>query len=136
MSNPVLKRNILTSNAGPLRVTGLKPAVLSLQQVMQDVQKSQPEVYAALSHRGMLVVRYQRGSTTKISNHGWGCAIDLAINGVLDARGDNMVQYGLTLIAPIFNRFGWYWGAAFDVEDGMHFEAGTALTQAWRRTLI
>jgi hypothetical protein len=99
------------------------------------VLKSQPEVYAGLSHRGMLVVRFQRNSNKRISNHGWGCAIDLAINGVLDNRGDNMTQYGLTLIAPIFNRFGWYWGASFPTEDSMHFEGSAALTKTWRTML-
>ena len=76
-----------------------------------------------------------RGSTTSISNHPWGTAIDLTLNGVLDAYGDSHVQYGLTLIAPIFNRHGWYWGAAFGKEDGMHFEGGRALVSRWASQL-
>ncbi|NPT47993.1 hypothetical protein GNZ12_43250 [Paraburkholderia sp. 1N] len=40
-------------------------------------------------------------STTKNSNHSWGTAVDLTIAGVLDTRGDNKVQVGLTLLCPI-----------------------------------
>ena len=75
-----------------------------------------------LGSAGMLCCRFVRGSTTSISNHSWGTAIDLTINGVLDKRGNGQVQYGLALIAPIFNQHGWYWGAGFATEDGMHFE--------------
>jgi D-alanyl-D-alanine carboxypeptidase len=69
--------------------------------------------------------------TTAISNHSWGTAIDLTLEGILDTYGDGRVQVGLTLIAPIFNRRGWYWGAAFRKEDGMHFEASKALIEPW-----
>jgi len=76
-----------------------------------------------------LCCRYVRGSTSSISNHSWGTAIDLTLNNVLDKRGDGMVQYGLTVIAPIFNEHRWYWGAAFKTEDAMHFEVGRALLE-------
>ena len=49
----------------------------------------------------------------------WG-AVDLKIGGHLDTRGDNQVQYGMTLLAPIFNGYGWDWGAGFRTEDAMH----------------
>lgn len=126
-----LKRNIITKSVGPFRATGLKPAVQSLTEIMAEIQRERPEVYAALGTAGMLCCRWVRGSTTSISNHSWGTAIDLKLSGVLDARGNDRVQYGLTLIAPIFNRFGWYWGAAFPTEDAMHFEAGRALVESW-----
>jgi hypothetical protein len=99
------------------------------------MQREQPDVYAVLGTAGMLCCRYQRGSTSAISNHSWGTAIDLTIAKVLDARGDNKVQYGLTLIAPIFNRHGWYWGAMFPTEDAMHFEASKGLVEKWGASL-
>jgi hypothetical protein len=83
----------------------------------------------------MLCCRLVRGSATSISNHSWGTAIDLTLNGVLDVQGDDKVQYGLTLIAPLFNRHGWFWGAAFGVEDAMHFEAGKGLVSQWAAAL-
>jgi hypothetical protein len=51
----------------------------------------------------------------------------MTLDGVLDICGDQRVQEGLTRIFPIFNRHGWYWGAGFPIEDGMHFECGDEL---------
>jgi hypothetical protein len=130
-TDPRLRRNIVTDTVGPFRVTGLVPAVLSLKAVMMDIASEQPTVYRVLGTAGMLCCRRVRGSTTAISNHSWGTAIDLTLNGVLDAYGDDSVQYGLTLIAPLFNRHGWYWGAAFRKEDGMHFEGSMSLIDQW-----
>ena len=130
-TNTKLRRNLVLDTVGPFRVTGLVPAVLSLKAVMRDIAAAYPGVYSALGSAGMLCCRLQRGSATAISNHSFGTAIDLTLNGVLDTYGDGKVQYGLTLIAPIFNRHGWFWGAAFGKEDGMHFEAGKALIEAW-----
>lgn len=135
VTNTRLKRNMTSGSVGPFTVTGLSPAIASLREVMQDIAKQQSEVYRALGTAGMLCARYVRGSTTSISNHSWGTAVDLKLNGVLDARGDNKVQYGLTLIAPIFNRHGWYWGAGFPTEDAMHFEASRSLVEGWAHDL-
>ena len=134
-TNPKLRRNLVLDTVGPFRVTGLLPAVLSLKAVMSDIAAAYPGVYSALGSAGMLCCRLQRGSATAISNHSFGTAIDLTLNGELDTYGDGKVQYGLTLIAPIFNRHGWFWGAAFGKEDGMHFEGGKALIEAWAAAL-
>jgi hypothetical protein len=130
-TNPKLRRNLVLDTIGPFRVTGLLPAVLSLKAVMIDIAAAHPDVYSALGTAGMLCCRLQRGSSSAISNHSFGTAIDLTLDGELDTYGDGKVQYGLTLIAPIFNRHGWYWGAAFGKEDGMHFEGGKALIEQW-----
>jgi hypothetical protein len=110
---------------------------------MADIARMQPEVYRLLQSRGMLVCRWVRPAKNKpipppeqrsISNHSWGCAIDIAIGtgkNALDTRGDNKVQHGLNLIAPIFNEHGWYWGAAFKTEDAMHFELGVDLLRSF-----
>lgn len=121
VTNPVLKSMIRTVDVGPFRVTGLVPAVDSLKQVLADIQQEQPDVFAGLGTAGMLCVRLMRNSTN-ISNHSWGIAIDLTLNGILDNPGNNKTQRGLALIAPIFNRHGWYWGGGFPHEDAMHFE--------------
>jgi peptidoglycan hydrolase-like protein with peptidoglycan-binding domain len=132
---PKLRRNLVTDTVGPFRVTGLVPAVLSLKAVMIDIAREQPAVHAALGTAGMLCCRLVRGSATSISNHSWGTAIDLTLNGVLDVHGDDRVQRGLMLIAPIFNRHGWFWGAAFRKEDGMHFEGSRAALEQWATQL-
>jgi hypothetical protein len=122
VTNPGLRNLISTEDVGPFRVTGLAPAVSSLREVMAEIRQAEPDVFAGLGSSGMLCARLVRGSATAISNHSWGTAIDLNLNGVLDARGNNRVQEGLARIAPIFNRHGWYWGAGFPTEDAMHFE--------------
>ncbi|WP_211109707.1 peptidoglycan-binding protein [Azospirillum oleiclasticum] len=131
ITNPSLKALMVTEAVGPFRATGLKPAVESLRKVFSEIQTGKPEVYAALKSAGMLCVRYVRNSTTSISNHSWGTAIDLKISGILDPYGDGTVQRGLVEIAPYFNKYGWYWGASFRVEDGMHFECGEDLIRSW-----
>jgi len=134
-TNERLRRNMVTESVGPFRVTGLKPAVLALRGVMAEIAREQPAVHAELGSAGMRCCRLVRGSTTSISNHSWGTAIDLTISGVLDTYGNDTVQYGLTLIAPIFNRNGWYWGAGFRTEDGMHFEGSRSLIDQWAAQL-
>lgn len=127
ITNAKLAAMMSTESVGPFRVTGLRPAVASLREVLSDVQRAVPDLYSSLSSAGMKVVRNVRGSSTSISNHSWGTAIDLKINGKLDVRGDNKVYHGLVLLAPFFNARGWYWGAGFRTEDAMHFECGAAL---------
>jgi hypothetical protein len=131
VTNPVLKRHMTTGSVGRFRVSGLSPAVQSLNTALAQVQREQPAVYEALGTAGMLCCRLVRGSATAISNHSWGTAIDFTLNGVLDRRGDNKVQVGLTLMASIMNQHGWYWGAAFRTEDAMHFEASQSLVMQW-----
>ena len=131
VTNTKLKARITTQSVGPFNATGFDLAVSSLKEVMSDIKSEQREVHDALSSAGMLCCRNVRGSSTSISNHSWGTAIDLKINGVLDDRGDDKVQHGLALIAPIFNRHGWYWGAGFPTEDGMHFEISKQKLEKW-----
>jgi len=128
---PNFKKHIVWGiDVGPFKVTGLRPAVELLKKVMDDIRVEEPEIYESLSSAGMLCVRRVRGGKS-ISNHSWGTAIDLMINGKLDARGDNEVQYGLTRIYPIFNRHGFYWGIDFRTEDAMHFEISRQKMQEW-----
>jgi len=124
VTNAVLRNLMKTDNVGPFRVTGLAAAVDSLKAVMRDVQAEDDEVFAGLGTAGMLCARLVRGSSSSISNHSWGTAIDLKLNGKLDQRGDEdrTVQVGLARIAPIFHRHRWFWGAGFPTEDSMHFE--------------
>jgi hypothetical protein len=131
VANPKLKVLMVTEAVGPFRATGLRPAVQSLRGIMTEIREKEPQVHALLGSAGMLCVRHVRGIPTAISNHAWGTAIDLTIDGELDPFADGTVQHGLTLIAPIFNRHGWFWGAGFRREDGMHFECSDGLIRQW-----
>jgi hypothetical protein len=131
VTNHTLAARMVTRSVGPFVVSGLDNAVTSLATIMTSIALDQRLVYRALGNVGMLCARYVRGSTVNISNHSWGTAIDLTIAGVLDARGDDYVQFGLHLISGIFNSNGWYWGAGFPTEDAQHFEVGSALVQTY-----
>ncbi len=115
----------------PNRVRGLAPAVDSLAKILEDVKREKPEIHAVINHVGMLCCRLVRGSSTAISNHSWGAAIDLTLEGKLDKRDDERTQKGLLEIFPIFNRHEFFWGAAFPTEDAMHFEASEQLMRRW-----
>ena len=111
-------------------VNGLDLAVDSFREVLLEIEALYPELAYALDTNGMAMCRPIRGGKS-YSNHSWGIAIDLTIDGIRDKRGNGLVQYGLTLIAPIFNRHGWYWGAAFPIEDAMHFEISQEKIYEW-----
>lgn len=131
VTNPNLVALMVTENVGPFRITGLLPAIESLKAVLADIKSEESEVFNALGTEGMLCARFVRNSTTSISNHSWGTAIDLTLEGQLDPRGNGTVQKGLAMIAPIFNRHGWFWGAGFSTEDGMHFEVSEQKIREW-----
>lgn len=130
-TDPAIVRLTVSKDVGPFMATGLRPAVESLRAILRTVAEREPDVHAVLGNMGMACARLVRGSATAISNHAWGTAIDLTIEGKLDTRGDDRVQVGLTRIFPYFNAAGWYWGAGFRTEDAMHFEAGDALIRQW-----
>jgi len=128
-------RLIDTRRVGPIRVTGLKAALDSLGRVFEDVRREMPELYALIGTEGMMCCRYKkiRGRVVEDpSNHTWGAAVDLTVGGELDDQGDNRVQRGLLILSRYFNAHGWYWGAAFPVEDAMHFEVSREMLQRWR----
>ncbi|HEY3378546.1 MAG TPA: M15 family metallopeptidase [Armatimonadota bacterium] len=122
VANQALKRHIITANVGPFRVTGYDLAVQQLTLVFNDVRLADPALYALLGSAGMLCCRLVRGSRSVLSNHAFGLAVDLTLGGVLDTRGDNLVQQGLLDLYPHFHRHGFYWGAEYPTEDAMHFE--------------
>ncbi len=133
MTNPLLKDLVVTRDVGPIRVTMLEPAIISLQQVFKNVQVFEPELYDRISTAGSLCVRLIRGSETSISTHAYGLSVDLNIDGQLDTLGDGKTQLGLTILAELFKSEGWYWGAGFSREDSMHFQVSREKIETWRR---
>ncbi len=123
---------VVSEDVGPFKVRGLRPAVAALRAVFADVKAADRDIHDRLGTAGMLCCRFVRGSTSAISNHSWGCAIDLTIDRVLDRRGDDRAQAGLLQIHKHFNRHKFFWGAAFPIEDAMHFEASDQLVREWQ----
>ena len=130
-TSPRLRALLETRQIGPIRVTMLRPALDSLERILAELKETEPDIHAKLGTAGALCVRYVRGSTTSISNHSWGTAIDLKLAGELDGFGDGGTQFGLLLLAELFNKEGWYWGATYSREDSMHFEVGEETLRRW-----
>jgi hypothetical protein len=132
ISNPALQALVETRQVGPIRATLLRPALDSLERIFNTLQATEPDIHAALGTAGGLCVRLIRGSSSSISNHSFGTAIDLKLEGKLDGFGDGGTQFGLLLLAELFNAEGWYWGATYRREDSMHFEVGEETLRRWR----
>lgn len=133
MTNPLLKDLVKTESVGPIRVTMIEPAILSLRQVFRNVKIFEPELYERINTAGSLCVRHIRGRPGSVSTHAYGLSVDLNIDGKLDTLGDGKTQLGLILLADFFNKEGWYWGASFGREDSMHFQVSKEKINQWLR---
>ncbi len=131
ITNPRLAGLVKSEKVGPVTVKMLQPALDSLGVVLANIQRADPELYARINTAGSLCVRYIRGSTTAVSTHSFGLAVDLNIDGVLDTLGDGRTQLGLTIMSDFFNAEGWVWGAAYGREDSMHFEVSEEKIKEW-----
>jgi hypothetical protein len=128
---------MVTESVGPFEeVTGLRPVVNALDKILGKVKLEKEDLYGQLTTAGTLVVRPIKGTDT-YSNHSWGVAIDIRIDGVLDETFDEKTQRGLIELAPYFEAEKFYWGAEFTSSDGssredsMHFEASEELLAEW-----
>ena len=131
MTNPRLAGLLQTTQVGPVKVQMLKPAVESLGVVLDKIKLADPDLFARINTSGSLCVRFVRGSTTSVSAHSFGLAVDLNIDGILDNLGDGRTQLGLTILSDFFNADGWVWGAAYGREDSMHFEVSKEQIEKW-----
>jgi D-alanyl-D-alanine carboxypeptidase len=132
ITNPEFAAGVVTEQVGNITVRMQAPALESLKRVFALIQAVDNDLYERIDTAGALCVRRIRGSSSAISSHSFGLAIDLNIDGQLDTLGDGKTQLGLTIIADIFQREGWYWGAGFGREDSMHFEVSKELLEQWR----
>jgi len=107
------------------RLTGIRPALDSVQKVLKDVFAENPGLEAVLSTEGMLCVRRRKPTSgavsKKLSNHSWGTAVDFKIAG-FNAPGNTKLNVPkfIAAMVPHFNKQGWLSGIAFN--DSMHFE--------------
>jgi predicted chitinase len=125
-------RLLRTHDFGHFRVTGIGPAIDSLIRIMGQID---PALFAAVGSAGMLCVRLRRPTSgvpsTLPSNHSWGTAIDITIDGNADISPDGMVQRGIADLIKPFNDEGWYWGGGFSSEDDTHFELADETITEW-----
>lgn len=132
VTNPAIRSRLETRQVGPIRVTMLQPALDSLGRILARLEQSDPDIYSEIGTAGALCARLIRGSTRSVSNHSWGTAIDIKLEGKLDRFADGGTQFGLLILAEYFNEEGWYWGAVYSREDSMHFEVGVETLRQWR----
>ncbi|MEL6531941.1 MAG: M15 family metallopeptidase [Pseudomonadota bacterium] len=131
LQNAELERLLETEDLGPFQATGLKPAIAALRAIVTDISLELPDIYERLGADEMLACRRVRGSNAIISNHAWGIAIDLTIDGLRHALPGSPQFQALMDLWPIFNRHGFYWGIAFGPQDAFHFEASDQLVRRW-----
>ena len=108
-----------------IKVSGLKGAVRSLQEIFLEVKHTNPALFEQAKTEGMLCVRHRRPNPSRYSNHSWGAAIDLYFgNDDVVPQGEHKCHRGNLALYPFFHRHGWYWGAEFPggSVDSMHFE--------------
>jgi hypothetical protein len=118
------------------RLTGIKPALDSVQDVIAKVKAAHPELIDKLRTDGMICVRHRKptdGSFSDVpSNHSWGTAIDFKLAGS-DAPGNTgtTVPRWVAILVPFFNQAGWFSGISF--KDAMHFEVADETIRKWSR---
>ncbi|MFT7595324.1 MAG: hypothetical protein ACI8R4_002652 [Paracoccaceae bacterium] len=131
MTNKDLASKVVLEQVGPIRVRMLRPAAQSLGRVFENVRRADPDLYALINTSGSLCVRRIRGTTSSLSTHSYGLALDINIDGHLDNFTDGKTQLGLTILADFFHEEGWVWGAGFSREDSMHFEISRKQLDEW-----
>ncbi len=131
VTNERLKRLLITRDVGPFRVTGLKPAVASLQRIFAKVEERDKALYNSIKTAGMLCCRLIRGSQSTFSIHSWGAAIDLYSGAGVVPLGIPETHLSVLRLYPYFHAEGFYWGAEFRRRDAMHFEVSKETIQRW-----
>lgn len=94
-----------------------------LKSAFNEIEKSGLS-NKVLTYGGTWVPRFIRGSTTKLSNHALGTAIDINVQwNALGTKGALKDETGsVRELVMIFYKHGFYWGNWFTRTDPMHFE--------------
>lgn len=136
-ASPVVKRLLETRRMTPkFRLTGIKPALDSVEGVLAKVKEANPELIEQLSTVGMTCVRHKKPPhgppSNEPSNHSWGTAIDFNLIGHSAPKNTRPnVPRWVAMMIPFFNEAGWFSGIAFD--DAMHFEVATETIHQWQK---
>lgn len=132
-----VKRLLETRRMTPhFRLSGIKPALDSVEAVLAKVKAARPDLIEQLSTEGMICVRHKNPTSgapsTDPSNHSWGTAVDFKFgNGEAPANTGSKVPRWIAIMVPFFNEAGWFSGIAFN--DTMHFEVADETIRQWAR---
>ena len=131
-TNPKLNDLLVSDTVGSIRLRGLRPAVAAVKRVLEAVSRQDPDLFAQIRSQGMLCCRLNRGSVS-FSAHSWGTAVDLSIGDKIAPFGSNKAQYGITLIAPLFEAEGFAWGAGETRgRESYHFAVSEQTIREWQ----
>ncbi len=112
----------------PNRIYCNKDIIIPLSMVFTDLVtafhkgKLKP-LDSILTWDGCFNIRLQRNSSTKLSMHAWGIAVDL--NAFRNRLGKKPTFSDA--FVKIWESHGFIWGGNFPSKDGMHFEYNTDL---------
>jgi hypothetical protein len=134
-ASPVVKRLRETRQITPLfKLTGIKPALDSVEAVLAKVKVIHPELIEVLDTEGMMCVRHKKPTNGSFSddpsNHAWGTAVDFKLRGkrAPGATGKSVPGW-VAMLVPFFNKAGWFSGISF--ADAMHFEVADETVRKW-----
>ncbi|MCX6266639.1 MAG: M15 family metallopeptidase [Bacteroidetes bacterium] len=100
-----------------------KKVVPQFQRLFTEWEKAGLSKYL-LTFDGSFNPRLIRGSSTVLSNHAFGIAIDINVpwNGLGVIAALKGQKGSVRELVTIANNLGFYWGGHFQRNDGMHFE--------------
>lgn len=101
-----------------------KRAAASLQAIFKEIEERNL-LDRIKEWGGCYCPRLIRGSTSALSSHSWGAAVDInqSYNGLGKEPLPAGVEGSVAELVPIFAKHGWFWGGWFTHRlDGMHFE--------------
>lgn len=125
-------KNLISVSIPQLAKVGSSPSITAHKAVASQFQAFFNGIESAglldhlVSFGGCYNPRFVRGSTSTLSPHAWGTAVDInqGYNG-LGSKPTPAGRKGSTIpFVPIANSVGLVWGGTFPKQDGMHFEAG------------
>lgn len=102
----------------------LRPFAALLAQIETEMPD---DLMARLSHSGVMQCRLARGTDHVMSNHAWGIAIDLKLDG--ETMPD--VDRDVLRLAEVMAAHGLVWGLAYGAANALHFEASAAMVRDW-----
>jgi len=126
----IIRNNLAQVDLGPFTRPINKAYGSVFRAVMDEVRAARPDLFWGLKTDGAMccrAVKLHGQIQNYFSNHAYGFAIDVYYGTKVDAQGDNKTQRGLLELAAYMNAKKIYWGAAFGLEDSMHFEASKEL---------
>lgn len=107
------------------------PFLEALRLGFADMKRENPNLFNQFTGIGGLYnCRSVRGGSSP-SSHAYGMAIDFAIRGYTDVRGDGCSVKDLLTAIPFFNQRGIKCGVNYPTEDTHHFEPSKKLANWW-----